>query len=553
MCSEYIVPLIVSEDPEEEVNGLLFFSILCQTHKDLANSLILTAGALDRLIEMSKTTQDTSDKEIKRLSTEILSYVMADPLVRKSIVKDGGVDALFVLAESGPLDVRGRALSALGKLAAQDEATATSVLRRRTLLKELAPLLKSEGPSQTWGIEAMVFLSLHGEIKMQLLKEHPELVEGICKVRSSDLGVLYGTAAIILNLCRSAADKQEVKSKNLDLDSEQMAELQKLMESLPEAARPARNGVIDAGDVQVVSSLRALLIEYGAVKTLLSILQAFEHPSASLLSIVTEAMLLLANDRQNHGRMLQQGGAKVLVRLAYQDSEVVARQASQALAKLWISCNPSLLAEALVIDSIRPLLKLLKGDKELLQFESAMALTNIASANDEMKERIIAEHGWSDLQMLIFSDNVQLRRAGTEALTNLSTCESMLEKLASGKGTNDIKVFIAMSQSEDLATANAAAGALAMLTQIPEISSIIVEESGVDAILNALESSDNGLQHRALVCLQNLVQEPKHAITIRTKIATRKALKVLNSLKTSTSPLGQLAATVARTLTTTTS
>jgi hypothetical protein len=98
--------------------------------------------------------------------------------------------------------------------------------------------------------------------------------------------------------------------------------------------------------------------------------------------------------------------------------------ACQALARIFITTNPALLPPAYVHDSVKPLLRLARDSSlSLAQFEAGLALGNVASAGPEVREVMLRRRALAALEYLQFSDHKLVRRAGTEALTNLSTSD----------------------------------------------------------------------------------------------------------------------------------
>ena len=70
----------------------------------------------------------------------------------------------------------------------------------------------------------------------------------------------------------------------------------------------------------------------------------------------------------------------------------------------------------------------------------------------------------------------------------------------------------ALSQSDDIPTAIAASGALAILSQDPEICEKMVEFIGVDNLLELIADQEHpALQHRAGEALKNMVQATDRA------------------------------------------
>ena len=65
------------------------------------------------------------------------------------------------------------------------------------------------------------------------------------------------------------------------------------------------------------------------------------------------------------------------------------QKAAQALAKIMISTNPTMLKNQYIFDAISVLLRLCDAPDNLLQFEALMALTNISSTGDEAKRHLM--------------------------------------------------------------------------------------------------------------------------------------------------------------------
>ena len=60
------------------------------------------------------------------------------------------------------------------------------------------------------------------------------------------------------------------------------------------------------------------------------------------------------------------------------------------MAKVLIITNPQFLQYKEQLDAVRPLVQSMAHKHELIQFESAMALTNLVSYSDELRSRAIA-------------------------------------------------------------------------------------------------------------------------------------------------------------------
>ena len=187
----------------------------------------------------------------------------------------------------------------------------------------------------------------------------------------------------------------------------------------------------------------------------------------------------------------------------------VAQQSRHCLAKILTTTNPSLLTNSQRMGSIKPLLQLLKDNdsSSLQQFEALLAITNLASTDFESKERIVAEKGVSTLSYAMFSDHDMVRRAGTEALCNLVPHPAMMKYLA-----NPENLRLWMAYAADFETnfdcARAAVGCLAMATHDQAIANaLVLLTSFKEATTTLLESGDLDLMHRALVMVENLVEQ----------------------------------------------
>jgi len=246
--------------------------------------------------------------------------------------------------------------------------------------------------------------------------------------------------------------------------------------------------------------------------------------------------------------LVQAGAIPVLLRLVKETSgnTISGRQsAAHGLALLLISTNPSLLPEHQVLDSIAPLLLLIRGRDRLQQFEAALALTNVSSLNDDACERIVGLGGVPSLVTMVCEDHQLIRRAGAEALCNMSDHPSVVGPITkeylrlwlamarafgeqqdqeasqaspasgAGKSTSGSGKDEDDSESEeqwdgsDFKTSEAAAGALATAASTgTEVAKRLLEGGALSAMAELVASGAPTLQLRALVCMQEMVQVP---------------------------------------------
>lgn len=182
------------------------------------------------------------------------------------------------------------------------------------------------------------------------------------------------------------------------------------------------------------------------------------------------------------------------------------RTSQHCIAKLLVTTNPLLLTVSQRMGSIRPLIELIRDNdaSDLQIFESLLAITNLASVGEETKQRIVAEKGIATLSYAMFSDHDMVRRAATEAMSNLLPHEEMLQHL---EDPEKLKLWVAFATDyeENLECARAAAGCLAMATQYSSIANVLRTMTYFDDMVRTLIQCGNlELMHRVMVMLLNM-------------------------------------------------
>ncbi|KAG8931172.1 hypothetical protein FRC02_003113 [Tulasnella sp. 418] len=290
--------------------------------------------------------------------------------------------------------------------------------------------------------------------------------------------------------------------------------------------------------------------------------------SDSVRRSIGRAMLNLVEDKEYRGKIIQSGGAKLLLKIIHasmpsskvkmdpsansplpaaelstKDLQLEAADlfAIQALAKLAITSSPILLFgpdASSSLDAVRPFSHLLRHSSSTLlqKFEALMALTNLASLGPQLSSRIAERETGCLLAVenLLLDDNVMVRRAATELLCNLVSSEQVWERYtgevsdtqleddenrSSKVVASRIHILMALSDVDDAPTRLAASGALAMLTSSSNACRILLEEidNGPTRILQILtglissegvgvadSSSKPQLVHRGVVCVRNI-------------------------------------------------
>ncbi|KAL8427222.1 hypothetical protein ACSSS7_007813 [Eimeria intestinalis] len=399
-------------------------------------------------------------------------------------------------------------------------------------------------------LELFFFLSLHAEFKAKLLesgqqrKGRVDVLDAImelgshycCSTKSSNNSSSTNSTSSssssssssmpryllcggLSNLLKSRADKDTRPKKSnlqggMDLDEGQLRELEAFYEQLPPEAKPIPNGEVDPGDEDIVVSLRAMLLQRGFSKLLARACMQRPLPSPNVLLAAGRAFYLWAKDEKARGRMVQEGvlGALLTAIGALKSSPEYQRDLQQAAAQLCISVNPSLLAYHEALDLIPALMPLLCEGHELLQYEGALALTNLTSVSEEVQQRAFAAGAWCRFSDLVFSENDLLRAAGLEGCCNLAGCrkvqEILGEKAKKNEEIQDLRLLLAFC----LETANpraqqAAAGALATLLQNSCIAQALPRYDGYKNLFVALDEAkeeEGPLLDRLVACMYNV-------------------------------------------------
>jgi len=162
--------------------------------------------------------------------------------------------------------------------------------------------------------------------------------------------------------------------------------------------------------------------------------------------------------------------------------------------------------------SIRPLIQLVRDDKvnDLQQFEALLSLTNLASADEETKGRIVAEKGIATLSYAMYSDHEMVRCAATEAMVNMVSHPTVLEEHFSDSEKLKVWLAFALDHEENFECARAASGGLAMASRDPKVAEVLstMKKLG-EMVKTLLECGNLELMHRMLVIILNMMDHGK--------------------------------------------
>ncbi|BAM42057.1 uncharacterized protein TOT_040000433 [Theileria orientalis strain Shintoku] len=405
-----------------------------------------------------------------------------------------------------------------------------------TLLPKMVLNTINSGLEEDMVLQALSFATLHEEFKRADLSFIPELVTKYKKTDCSTLLVVQS----ITNLLRGSKDRNSF-IEDLELakyDSEQLKQLKTLQERLPAQAKLTTNGNYFEGNDESANMARSVVFSVGdnAVPTYL----AKVHKSAAsehTKMLLVEALHYLALN-VNHRRQLNALGVlRILINVAnsskyrQSDNRLAATYRSmscyklvvQSVAHLCIATSPTNLTFNDAQDAVKPLLNLLEDENELFQYESALALTNLLSINDDVRRRVFALGGWDRFSSLLFSDNEMLKTAALEGWCNLCAGDDVVHGHFYGKiraqveatpegnvfevSVHDINImlmFIAHNLRQN--TVSAASGAFALLVRDSRIAQYMPFVSRFENVLKTLDGTDDAsIIHRLLTALSCVV------------------------------------------------
>lgn len=413
------------------------------------------------------------------------------------------------------------------------------------------------------GIEALSYMITMTSVKDAFVKR-PQAVTSVFKVdfpasksSSSDhhahvgyrSNVYYGIGYILHHVLTSESALKKKQMDGMEMTAEQYEELQKALK---------QKSALEDGDSpeKVQSRVKKLAKSRDVLTTLVQLLKYSTTKSQNVVEMAVLSALHAAEVAEIRGSLVQCGVFQSLIPLSMhysgsldsskdagkkkplakqQHGTKISNAAGQAIAKILISTNPNLISTSSLFSSIRPLLDLCKGETQLLQFEALMALTNIASVSDETKNRIVTEpQGLATLQYLQFSEHELVRRAATEGICNLLPNEEVIEKIFMNE--EKIRLWLAFAsveeEEEDFETARAAGGALAMVSQVPQVSWLLMKHGGLQAFTRVIEVSkhDESL-HRAFFAMENMLEALKNSTSSDSEERIQEKQEFLEEIK----------------------
>ncbi|KAI0217565.1 SWI5-dependent HO expression protein 4, partial [Massospora cicadina] len=478
---------------QDQTQSYRLLKAIFQTFPDLGLSVISEEGWLLEAIDLIPL--ETTETQLEFV--QILGLACGSSEGRK-LVSDAALGLLRSCGKSTDPRIKAYSVLARSKLSIESKA---EVLDKRTVQDLVPPLMAivsdaalDNGIKMT-AIESLAYFSLHPPVRT-LLGQESSFWEALVKLGAADTAqpmVLYGISAIVSNV---AAYRQLLTS-----EQQQLQRLKKLAKD----ATSDINSDPNMAD-ELVKRRNALMAAVPGMAAFLT--QLAKSKKVNVASNACRALLAFATDRANHGTLLKHGAAKGLLTLAASESKDDAAIATQALAKLTIHTNPTIaLPGQLKLEAIRPLLALCSSGSLLQQFESLMALTNLASLDMSLRLRMVELKGLTTIETSLVSDNAMVQRAAAELLCNMTMTQPVFDYYARPSAKHKLHLLCALVDAEDPKTALAAGGALATLSQMPEISLALASLPSAHRIfpLMIAQGASRDLQHRGVEIYKNVL------------------------------------------------
>lgn len=461
---------------------------------DVGNAVVAKEGILEMILVMA----GTDDVLQQKVACECI-VAAASKKDKATAIINQGVNILKKLYQSKDDSIRVRALVGLCKLGSSGGTDATIRPFADGATKKLAEACrrflinpKKQKDMRKWAVEGLSYLTFDAEVKEKLIEDQEAIQSMIELAKTGDQSVVYGVVTTLVNLC-NAYDKQELIPE--------MIELAKFAKHhIPEEH--------ELDDTDFVNKRLCALAKAGVTTALVSLAKTDSHNSKELIARVFNA---ICSQHEVRGMIVQQGGAKALLPLALDGTDKGKKQASQALARLGITINPEVAFPGQrIMEVVRPFVNLLNPECSALEnFESLMALCNIAGVNDSVRKRILKEGGFQKVEVYMYEEHDMLRRASTEVMNNLMMCEDTIPYF---EGENDrVKYLVILCEDEDEATSRAASGALAILTSASKkaCEKIFDSKDWLESLHFLLANPNCDIQHRGVVIVLNMIKSTK--------------------------------------------
>ena len=556
----WISDALSGDTMERKQSGMAALACIASSAREIGLEIAQRADVLDEVLLLA----EANKFEQAQLSAAELCAHLASDDPAKCFNPVGGLDALRKLSAHRNPRIAVRAVTALSKLANVNLTHRIRVLADGRITARAIAALNSDGEFRdelrSWAVEAMAYLSLYPEVKesfdkslgishvVSMLNEEVEKFGDAMKEIDADDRVAkpsegkvsgfvargttqFGLVSIICNLTSTELSKDEhIRRKLLEQGQEATVEQVEKLRKLSECKDPNDEANEEPPekltDPQVIENMRRTVVDQKGVAAILSVVRNNADVSDSTKEMIAKAMANCASIESCRGTMVQQGVVPLMVDIAKSKNKLATESAGQTLAKIAISTDPRKFRSGAEFDMIVPLLELTQSDQGLMQFEACMALTNLASISEPVRETMLKHGAFSSLQYLMTNEDHRIMRAASECLCNLVACRGIIERLGrdGAAAKNELKMFVVLSaEAEDFETRRAAAGALASICGCRDpkvLDNLLSEEASVTYgdvvyVLGEMLTMNEEMLHRAIVSLAGLAEYPTAAARIK--------------------------------------
>ena len=364
-------------------------------------------------------------------------------------------------------------------------------------------------------IEGLAYTTLQPKMKENVAGNKSLLTKMVSSLKGRPAGA-FGCLTVLSNLT--------MYKPSMTAEQKKMSQLKAYANS----QKPTPDDPLD--DDKHVTARCSKVLDAETVPAIVAVCKQTTSPTN--VTLVVSILLSLAREQKHRAKMTQQGAVRLLMqirdRLAKSDkpspeASQIERNAAHALARLLISVNPEhVFSSSLPASSaVSALVTLLSIDRDSEQrtllptFESLLALTNLASMQDDSVRELQLRLLWTELEdNLLLSPNNLVQRASVELICNLMASPQCVAKFVgdgSKRESTRMQILLALADVEDMPTRRAAGGALAMLTEWDAaVTSILAqpEKKGIKSLLTMCGDESEEVKHRGFACLANVLNAP---------------------------------------------
>ncbi|XP_074656481.1 protein unc-45 homolog B-like [Tubulanus polymorphus] len=498
-CNEFLSDRLGDEIMDSKYEAIVAVTTLLEGPYEIGQSVLAKEGIVEIMLAMAN-------------SNEILHQRIAvEALIQASSKKDKcsgivaqAVPILKALYNSKNESIKVRALVGMCKLGSLGgtDASSKSLAEGSTLTLAKACIKFLKNPAKDvdlrrWATEGLAYLTLDADIKEEVVNDTTavESIIDLSKIHNNKQ-VQYPATQIFVNLTNSY-DKKDIMPEMLEL-----AKFAK--HHVPEEHEKDKEEFIKERIKKLVSA--------GVSSSLVALASGTESDNTK--ELIARVFLAIVTEQEHRGVCVQQGAAKVLLSLALKGTDMGRVLASQALAKIAITLDPKIAFPGQrSLEVVRPMIYLLHPDLTGLQnFEALMALTNLSSMNDSVRNRIVQEKGLSKIENYMFEDHEMLRKASTQCICNM-VLNKDVQKLFCGENDR-VKMLLLMCGSDDEDDEDliiAASGALAILSAAEEeiVHRIMKVKSWLEVLALLCANERIGIQYRGVYIVRNIMLTSK--------------------------------------------